>query len=161
MPVLETRVEIARPRLEVFDFFSRAENLGRITPPELAFRILTPLPVEMREGARIDYRIGLFGVPMTWKTLITAWEPPHRFADLQMQGPYAYWHHTHTFEETATGTLMRDHVEYRLPLAPLGNVALPLIRLQLARIFAYREGAIRRMLPEAAPAPPRVAHANG
>ncbi len=143
---LRTRQELPLPIDEVFAFFADAGNLERITPPELNFRILTPLPLAVAQGTFIDYRLRLFGIPFSWKTEITSWEPPHRFVDEQRRGPYRQWIHRHRFSAVAGGTLMEDEVLYRLPFSPLGDLALPLIRLQLGRIFNYRKEAIRCIL---------------
>ena len=134
---------IERPRNEVFEFFSKAENLERITPPNLGFKIITPLPIEMREGALIDYRISLHGFPMKWRTEITRWDPPFAFEDTQVSGPYKQWIHLHTFEETVDGkTLMKDAVRYRLPFEPLGDVMGWLIDREVNGIFEFREKTI-------------------
>src|SRR5215203_4725693 len=132
--LLEDTITLAVPIDTVFAFFAEAGNLERITPPELRFRVVTPLPIEIGLGTRIEYRLRLFGVPFRWTSLISEWEPPHRFTDEQLRGPYALWVHSHAFESTDAGTLIRDRVRYRLPMSPLGDVALPVVRRQLARI---------------------------
>jgi len=129
---------------EVFPFFAAAENLNALTPPWLEFRILTPLPVRMAAGTRLDYRIRWRGVPLRWQTLIEAWEPGVRFVDTQMRGPYRLWHHTHTFDRLPDGgTRITDHVRYALPLGPLGRVVHGLlVRRDIAAIFDYRAARI-------------------
>ncbi len=146
--LLRTEQVIPRPLGAVFPFFADAHNLERLTPPNLRFRILTPGPIEMRTGTLIDYRVSLRGVPMRWRTRISEWDPPHRFEDTQLRGPYALWVHSHVFEPHPDGTLMTDLVRYRAPLGPLGRVTDALIiRRDLRRIFAYRRRAVEAAFP--------------
>ena len=127
-----------------FAFFSDARNLEAITPSWLRFRVLTPGAIEMRPGALIEYRLRLHGVPLTWRTRIAVWEPPHRFVDVQLRGPYALWEHTHTFAPAAAdAVIIRDRVRYALPFGPLGELARRLfVRRDLDRIFDHRRRAI-------------------
>ncbi len=143
---LSTRLDLPLSIEEVFAFFGDAANLERITPPELRFRILTPQPIVMAPGVLIDYQLQLLGARFKWRTEITEWDPPHRFVDVQLKGPYREWVHTHRFVPTAGGTTILDDVQYRLPLSPLGDLAYPMVRIQLARIFSYRTSAVRRLL---------------
>ena len=137
----EQRIE--RPVNEVFAFFERPENLATITPPELGFRILTPTPIEMKPGTLIDYSVRILGVRTHWRTLICDYQPPHRFVDSQLKGPYTFWHHTHTFEEVDGGTIIRDEVRYVLPFGWLGRLMNRLVvRRQLRGIFEFRARVI-------------------
>ena len=139
-----TQVQLIRqPLPDVWEFFSNAENLQRLTPGFLKFQILTPTPIDMGVGTLIDYRISLFGVPMTWKTEITEYTPQKHFVDNQIKGPYSRWHHTHRFESVPEGTRMTDEVEYRVPLGGLGSIAHGLfVRRTLGQIFAFRGQAV-------------------
>jgi ligand-binding SRPBCC domain-containing protein len=130
----------------VFAFFAEARNLERLTPPLLGFEVVGDEPVEMRAGALIQYRLRLHGLPVDWLTRIEEWEPGVRFVDQQLVGPYRLWHHTHAFEQRADGVLMRDIVRYALPLWPMGELALPLVRRDLERIFDFRAGTVEELL---------------
>jgi ligand-binding SRPBCC domain-containing protein len=138
---------VGRPLPEVFAVFSDASNLDALTPPFLRFQILTPMPVELRVGAQLDYQLSLFGVPVRWRTRISDWQPQERFVDEQESGPYAFWRHTHEFEAREGSTLMRDIVDYSEPFGPVGTVAHVLfVRRTLDRIFDFRRDAILRLL---------------
>jgi ligand-binding SRPBCC domain-containing protein len=137
---------VARPIGEVFEFFSRPENLARITPPSLGFVILTPSPIEMKVGAEIEYTIGVAGIRVRWKTLITEYEPPNRFVDEQAKGPYAYWKHTHAFRPEGDGAIISDEVQYALPFGLIGAIAHRLyVRNEIKKIFAYRRTVIDKI----------------
>ena len=153
--VLERRQRLPVPAERAFAFFGDAHNLEAITPPWLRFRIVTPGPIEMGSGTLISYRLSLHGVPVRWHTRIEVWEPPRRFVDIQVSGPYALWHHTHEFEPAEDGTMIRDRVRYRIGFGPLGAAALRLfVRRDLERIFDFRRTAIAGLVSsDARPAP--------
>ena len=137
---------IQRPIEEVFSFFERPENLARITPPWLGFRIVTPTSIMMKLGAEFGYTISVMGIRMQWKSLISEYEPPFRFVDEQSSGPYAFWHHVHTFKQVDNGTLVGDEVRYAMPLGVLGTMAQRLaVKRQLESIFSYRSKVIGEM----------------
>src|SRR3954447_2998558 len=121
--VLEREQRLPGPPEEVFPFFADAFNLEAITPPLLRFSVVTPRPIPMRVGALIQYRLRFRGVPVSSLPSIQEWDPPHRFVDQQVRGPYALWHYTHDFESDGDGTLMRDTVRYAIGFGPLGDLA--------------------------------------
>ena len=132
MKIYELNVshQVNAPIEEVFDFFSKPENLSKITPAKMGFNVLTPSPIKMQRGALIEYTIRVFGFPLRWRTLITAYEPPKKFVDEQLKGPYSFWHHTHTFEAIDQGVEMKDIVRYSIPFGVLGS----LVHLSLIHI---------------------------
>jgi len=140
---------IKRPLHEVFDFFSKAENLNLLTPPELQFKILTPLPIEMKQGTLIDYKIKLNGISFAWKTLIAKWQHNEYFVDEQIKGPYKIWHHTHSFKAIDGGTEMTDEVKYLSP----GWIFEPIIQAlfikkKVEQIFDYRNSQLKTIFPD-------------
>lgn len=156
---LTSEVLLPRPRDEVFPFFADAGNLERLTPPWLRFEVLTPQPIAMRPAAVIEYRLRLRGLPVRWRSEITAWEPPFRFVDEQRRGPYRLWIHEHRFEEREGRTLVGDRVRYAVPGGPLleGLVNRLLVRPDLERIFAFRRAVLLRLF---GPALPRASEAS-
>jgi len=139
---LATCVTLPRSIGEVFEFFTDAGNLDLLTPPWLRFRTVTPLPVIMRQGLRLDYHLRLRGIPINWQSEITKWEPPHRFVDEQRKGPYSYWIHEHLFQERDSGTDVVDRVDYAVPGGRL--VHRLFVKGDVTSIFQYR----RRKLTE-------------
>jgi ligand-binding SRPBCC domain-containing protein len=154
MSVLATSLFLPRPLDEVFPFFADAGNLQRITPPWVDFRIVTPLPVAMRVGALIDYRLRVHGVPIAWRTEITAWDPPFHFVDTQRTGPYWRWIHSHRFRETPQGTWVDDEVDFAVPGGwPVEHL---FVRRDLTRIFLHRQHATLAAFGAIAHEPPTV-----
>ena len=138
---------VPRPLDEVCGFFAQAGNLERITPPWLGFGLLTPEPVEMDTGTLIEYRLRLHRIPLRWISRIELWEPGRVFGDVQVKGPYRLWHHRHEFRPAGGETLVRDRVRYALPFGPFGELAhSAFVERDLARIFAYRYAAVKRLL---------------
>ena len=132
------------PVEEAWEFFSNPENLVKITPASLDFRILSDITEkEIHAGQLIHYKVRpLFNVPLKWLTEITKVEKHHSFVDEQRKGPYKLWRHEHQFRAIATGTEMLDIVAYQVPFGFLGVLALPIVRKQLSSIFDYRRRKI-------------------
>jgi ligand-binding SRPBCC domain-containing protein len=142
---LDSKIWLARPIDEVFSFFSDAMNLETLTPPWVNFHVLTPAPIKMAVGARIRYKLGLHGIPVTWESEITVWNPPHEFADEQRRGPYRRWHHEHRFAERDGGTDVVDHVEYSVLGGSLINYLF--VARDVRAIFAYRGQKLAELFP--------------
>jgi ligand-binding SRPBCC domain-containing protein len=136
---------VPRPLDEVFAFFSDAANLERLTPPWLNFEILTPLPIDMQCGRLIDYALRIHGVPVRWQSEITAWNPPHDFADHSRRGPYKYWRHNHRFEAEPGGTRVFDEAHYGVPGGAL--VHWLLVKRDVLRIFRFRQERLAEYFP--------------
>lgn len=133
---LETKLWLPVNRTSVFELFSDAFKLEELTPSFLSFRVVTPEPIDMKLGRLIDYRLRFHRLPIRWRTEITEWKPPFRFEDSQIRGPYSMWIHSHTFEESGSGTLVQDVVRYSVPGGALIHSLL--VRRDLRQIFEYR-----------------------
>jgi len=139
------------PRAEIFEFFADAGNLEVITPPWLHFEVLNSAPVAITQGTLIDYRLRLRGIPLRWQSKISVWEPPFRFVDEQIRGPYKLWRHEHTFKEVPGGTLCGDTVDYDVPGGRLVNWLI--VERDVGTIFAYRQSALSKLLTAKAAQP--------
>ena len=147
---LEFEQFIDLPIEDVFDFFSKPENLSLITPPRLRFDILTPTPLEMKEGQLIDYSLKiLYLIKLHWRTLITDYQKPYKFIDQQIKGPYTLWHHTHIFEEKDGGTLIKDNLKYIIPFGWIGRaIHFIYIKHDINGIFQYRHKILNDIFSE-------------
>ena len=151
---LHRETVVPLPAEEVFAFFSSPANLDALTPPWLSFAI-TASPPRMTPGARIDYRLELRGVPLRWTSVISVWEPPYRFVDEQVRGPYRRWVHEHRFEPVAGGTRVVDHVRYEVRGGKLLHrlVHRLFVARDVAAIFDYRHHRLRELLRPASAEP--------
>jgi ligand-binding SRPBCC domain-containing protein len=151
---LHAELRIERPLEEVFPFFSDPRNLEAITPPWLHFRIVRATTTTVMLGTEIDYRLRIRGFPLRWRSRISVWQPPLRFVDEQVVGPYRLWRHLHSFEPDGQATIARDWVEYAMPGGPL--VHRLLVRPDLEQIFAHRAQALTAILAHLGTRPAQV-----
>ena len=133
-----------KPLNEVFEFFSDVKNLEELTPPLLNFKVKGKSTENIQEGTKIYYKLKIRGIPASWTSLITNWQPMSQFADVQIKGPYAKWYHRHLFSALAGGVLLEDKVVYRLPFPRYGgNLLNWFIRKDIKTIFNYRRNRIK------------------
>ena len=133
------------PLGDVFRLFEKPENLALITPPAMKFKIFTPGPIEKRNGTVVDYSVRILGIPIHWRMMITDYQRPYRFVDVQLNGPYTFWHHTHIFDECSRGTMIVDEVRYVMPFGIIGRLVHALfVRSRIQKIFDYRAGVVTR-----------------
>src|SRR5262245_2968481 len=157
--VLERRLWLPRPRPEVFAFFADPENLALVSAPSVRFRWERPPPATLTAGTVLDFSTRPAGLPLRWRVFVREFDPPHRFVDAQLWGPFARWEHRHRFVESSTndvpGTWVEDRVTYRLPLGALGRLAHALgAGRSITRAFDYRERRLRELLGTLTPSTP-------
>lgn len=145
--LLTQRQTIPADLKTTFEFFSDPYNLEEITPDRLQFNILDCEPLPVTDGTKIHYSLNIWGIPITWISEITRWNPPHDFRDVMKRGPYRTWQHTHRFEESGDETVMTDEVYYELPFGVLGRLFGGwLVRWDVSSIFSYRAKKFRTIL---------------
>ena len=159
--VLDRRFWVPRPRPQVFEFFAEPRNLALVQPPGSALRWLLAPPARLAAGAVLDFRVKILGVPVRWRVMVREFDRPYRFVDVQLEGPFARWEHSHRFVEGVAeggeiGTWVEDRVTYRLPLGALGDLAHAVAgRRQIAALFDHRERRLRALLGAEAGVAPR------
>jgi ligand-binding SRPBCC domain-containing protein len=137
---------VPRKLEEVFDFFSRAENLETLTPDFLHFKIVSVNPQPVQKGTLIQYKLRVRGLPLRWTSEIREWNPPTQFVDIQTRDPYKLWRHTHRFVAEGNNTRIVDEVLYDLPFGALGRIAHSvMVKSDVEKIFHYREMKIREL----------------
>lgn len=153
--ILERRLWLPEPRPEVFAFFADPRNLERVNPPGTGLRWLEPPPATLSAGAVLDFHVRLLGLPVRWRVMIREFDPPYRFVDVQLWGPFARWEHRHRFIAGPAdadgggdvGTWVEDRVTYRLPLGLLGAAAHAVwVRRSIGAMFDYRERILCELL---------------
>jgi ligand-binding SRPBCC domain-containing protein len=147
---LTSEVRVPAPIDRVFEFFSDATQLERLTPTWLKFSVVTPKPISMREGTLIDYKLRVHGMPLKWQSRITCWDPPFRFADEQLRGPYRRWHHGHTFEPDGDWTICRDEVDYNFWGGSIIHSLF--VKRDLEKIFSFRTRVLQEVFNQKIPA---------
>jgi ligand-binding SRPBCC domain-containing protein len=163
--VIERRFWLPRPRPEVFEFFADPRNLPLVNPPAARLAWRSPPPAALAAGTVLDFSVRVWGVAIPWRVMIREFDPPYRFVDVQLRGPFARWEHRHRFaagpeiegglrreaepggESGPEGTWVEDRVTYRPSLGPLGRAAHALgAGRQIAGLFDYRERRLRELL---------------
>ena len=144
---IRRRQWVANPQDEVFQFFSVPQNLQQLTPSFLRFQLIH-LPECMKAEAQIGYKLRIHGFPIRWLTVIEEWDPPNSFVDVQKEGPYRLWHHTHRFSPDNDGTWIEDRVRYSLSFGIIGGLAHQLlVKRDVEEIFNDRAKMIREIFP--------------
>jgi uncharacterized protein (TIGR01777 family) len=147
--LLRHKTRVNAPVSEVFSFFSKAENLGVMTPADLHFQITSTTPITMGRGTRIEYKLRPGPVALSWRTLIEIWERERLMIDYQEKGPYRCWWHEHHFQPEGGATLMEDRVYFAPPFGVIGAAAGRfMVMPALRRIFRFRAQAIRLRFPD-------------
>jgi len=135
---------------EAWDFFSNPNNLGRIMPNNMAFKVVEGATLPLYEGQVIQYTVTPLPLfKTTWVSEINHINKPHFFVDTQLEGPYKLWHHKHFLEATEKGTKITDVVHYQVPFGILGRLLHPIIiKPKLNKIFEYRGQQIEALFPK-------------
>lgn len=143
---IENSLIVNAPLEEVWDFFSNPGNLAALTPPKFKLQFMQEPPSSMHDGQQITYFLSpIPGFRFRWEGEITEVKELERFIDLQRKGPFAFWRHEHLFYEKATGTEVRDQLQYALPFGMIGTTFQPLVKRKMDAMFTYRNEKLKEV----------------
>jgi len=141
--LFHTRLWLKEEQKKVFNFFKDENNLERITPSNLNFKILSKSTENIQKNTLIKYKLKVHGINFKWSTKIKDFDEPQSFTDIQLKGPYKKWEHTHSFSKLSHGTLIDDKVIVKLPFGIFGRIfAFVFVLKDIKRIFKYRAETI-------------------
>ena len=138
--IYEKRTRMPVRAEELFAWHARPGAFERLSPPWQAVRLVEHEGSMEDASARLVLSVPVGPVRLRWVAQHTDVEPGRGFTDVQRQGPFAKWEHTHRFlPEDASTSVLLDSIDYRLPLNAVSRfVAGPGVRRDLERVFAYR-----------------------
>ncbi|MFL2762908.1 MAG: hypothetical protein ACJZ9C_00665 [Dehalococcoidia bacterium] len=129
---------IQKPLNDVFDFYSDPKNINKLTP---WFAKVKAIPEKkLTPNAVFVIEINVFGLKNKWKISISNYEKNKIFTDIQLEGPFAIWEHTHIFEYRNNTTLMTDEIIYKSKISFFDK--LNIFKYIFTLVFYYRKRRI-------------------
>ncbi len=128
----------------VFAFHEQPDVLKILIPPWESARVIKAAGIA-DVGSRAIIETKIIGpIAIQWIAEHTVYDPPHKFEDVQIKGPFRAWRHQHLIQPAAGGALLRDQIDYEPPLGFVGRLIAPLlIERRLKRLFEYRHQVTR------------------
>jgi len=138
---------IAAPPAEVFAASLDPELHVRSMARHGETMVERPAGGVFAEGSTVTWRARHFGIAFRLRSVVYDIDAPRRFRDRQLSGPFASFVHEHEFEAHPHGTLMRDTIEFRAPLGPLGRLVDRLVLHDyLRRLIEERNDSLQHEL---------------
>lgn len=123
---------------KVFNFHADTNNLPKISPRNVSSELIEISDVPLKKRSKVIVRVSKFGIGINWKLQIENFNFPNLISDLQIKGPFEYWHHYHIFEIEDKKVKMTDRIEFVPPFGTIGKLFLPVINYQLKNMFEHR-----------------------
>lgn len=131
--------QLPAPIEAAFAWHARPGALARLNPPWDPAIVVEPSP-NIEVGAHVVMKVKTGPFRSRWEAEHTVYDPPKRFVDRQVSGPFAFWEHNHLFNKAGEdGCVLEDHIEYALPAGLLGSIfGGGAVHRNLRRMFDYR-----------------------